>query len=174
MSDITDHFPVFGFFNVPLKKRVFRPTYYRNFKSNRSSEFDNAFADILVLLHPDIANDFDPDEYLDVVIQSIEAAVDKVFPLRKWSNKQLKKYKNAWITQGILKSIKRCHYLHYLSITRKDELSTSEYKSYKLKLVRSIEKAKELEKQENFQRCSGDSTKTWKALNDYLKKKSKK
>ena len=64
VSDITDHFPVFGFFNVPLKKRVFRPTYYRNFKSNRSSEFDNAFADILVLLHPDITNDFDPDEYL--------------------------------------------------------------------------------------------------------------
>ena len=73
-----------------------------------------------------------------------------------------------------MKSIKRCHYLHYLSITRKDELSTSEYKSYKLKLVRSIEKAKELEKQENFHRCLSDSTKTWKALNDYFKKKIKK
>ena len=88
------------------------------------------------------------------------------------SNKQLKKFRNAWITQGILNSIKKCHYLHYRGyIVKKDEASIREYKTYKLKLVRSIEKAKQLEQQKQFQRCSGDSSKTWKTLNDFFNKK---
>ena len=73
--------------------------------------------------------------------------MDKVFPLQKRSKKQLKKFKNPWITQGILNSIKQCHYLHYIAyFVKKDDNSINKYKTYKLQLVRSIEKAKELEK----------------------------
>ena len=121
-------------------------------------------------MHPE-TDEFDPDVYLDNVVSSISSAVDKVFPLRKRSKKQLKKFKNPWITQGILNSIQKCHYLYHQTLIKRDDASTRRYKSYKLQLVRSIEKAKDLEKQENFQRCSGDSAKTWKAINEFFSKK---
>ena len=105
------------------------------------------------------------------MVSSISSAVDKVFPLRKRSKKQLKKFKNPWITQGILNSRQKCHYLYHQTLIKRDDASTRRYKSYKLQLVRSIEKAKDLEKQENFQRCSGDSAKTWKAINEFFSKK---
>ena len=68
-------------------------------------------------------------------------------------------------TKLILK-LRDCSY-----IAKKDDESIRKYKTYKLQLVRSIEKAKELEKRNKFQRCAGDSTKTWKALNEFFKNK---
>ena len=121
-------------------------------------------------MHPE-SDEFDPDIYLNNVVSSVNSAMDKVFPLRKRSKKQLKKFKNPWVTQGILNSIQKCHYLHYQSLIKRDDACTKRYKSYKLQLVRSIEKAKDLEKQESFQRCSGDSAKTWKTINEFFSKK---
>ena len=95
--------------------------------------------------------------------------MDKVFPLQKRSKKEIKKFKNPWITQGILNSIHECHYLYYTAyIVKKDDASIKQYKAYKLKLVRTIENAKDLDKQKNFQKCSGNSSKTWKALNEFF------
>ena len=71
------------------------------------------FGNILDSLHFDFTTDFDPDEFLHKVLNSIDGSVDKVFPRRKRSNKQLKKFRNPWITQGMLNSIKQCHYLQY-------------------------------------------------------------
>ena len=135
------------------------------------NKISEVFFDILDSLHLDTSADFDPHENLEKVITAINGSVDKVFPLQKRSKKQLKKFKNPWLTQGILNSIKQCHYLHYIAyFFKKDDDAIKKYKTYKLQLVRSIEKAKELEKQNNFQRCSGDSTKTWRALNEFFNK----
>ena len=169
ISDITDHLPVFGLFNFSMKTRYYGPVYYRSFFSNKKNDFVYAFTDIVSLLHPD-SNEFNPDEYLNNVVTAIHSAVDKVFPLRKRSKKQLKKFKNSWITQGILNSRQKCHQLYYQYLTKRDEASLKIYKSYKLLLVRSIKKAKNLDDQETFQRCSGDSKKTWKAINDFFRK----
>ena len=175
VSDITDHLPVFGFFNLPVKRKYFKPTFFRSFKSSKKNDLCSAFSDILASLHLDTSIDFNPDENLEKVIYAIDESVDKVFPLKKRSKKQLKKYKKPWITQGILNSIEQCHYLHYVGyIAKKDDASIKEYKTYKLKLVRTIEKAKELEKQKTFQSCSGNSSKTWKALNDFFKQNKNK
>ena len=120
-------------------------------------------------MHPDTSVDFNPDENLEKVLEAIDGSVDNVFPLKQSSTKFLKKFKNSWITQGILNSIKQCHYLYYMGyFVKKDDASINRYKVYKLNLVRSIEKAKELDTQNKFQKCSGDSTKTWKVINDFF------
>ena len=170
INDMTDHLPVYALFNISPKRRYFRPVFYRSFKSSKKGDFAVAFTNILSSMNLD--SNTDPDTHLECVIKAMADAVDEVFPLRKRSNKQLKKFRNAWITQGILNSIQRCHYLHYTSLVKKDDLSEREYKSYKLKLVRTIEKAKDSEKHETFMRCSGDSKKTWEAINDTLNNKS--
>ena len=64
--------------------------------------------------------------------------------------------------------------MHYQSLLKRDEFTTKKYKLYKLKLTRSIEKAKELDSQQRFQRCSGDSSKTWKAINLFFDNKQNK
>ena len=172
VSDITDHLPVFGLFNLPVKQRYFRPQYYRSFKSCKINTLSQVFSERVSLLNLPMVTELDPHDYLVKVINIINDSVDITFPQRKRSSKQLKKFKNPWITQGILNSIQKCHYLHYKAyLAKKDDDSIREYKTYKLQLVRSIEKAKELEKRNNFQRCAGDSTKTWKALNDFFKNK---
>ena len=140
VSDITDHLPVFGFFNLPIKQKYFRPTYYRIFNENKKGKLSEVFSDRLTSVHLDTLNDFDPDEYLLKVISAIDGSVDKVFPWQMRSKKQLKKFKNPWITQGILNSIKQCHYLHYIAyFVNKDDDSIKIYKTYKLELVWSIE-----------------------------------
>ena len=48
VSDITDHLPVFGFFNLPVKQKYFRPTYYRSLKSSKKMSFVTFF---LALFH---------------------------------------------------------------------------------------------------------------------------
>ena len=150
-----------------MKTRYFRPEYYRTYSSSKKNDFINTFSNNISLLHPD-SNDFEPDDYLNDVITALTSAVDKVFPLCKRSKKQLKKFKNSWITQGILNSIKQCHYLHYQSLLKRDESTSKKYKLYKLKLTRSIEKVKDLDNQKKFQRCSGYSKKTWKAINMFF------
>ena len=125
-------------------------------------------------MHLGIDIDFDPDDHLEKLIISIDDSVDIVFPWKKRSTKQLKKFRNSWITQGILNSIKQCHHLYYIAfMVKKDEASIKKYKIFKLHLVRSIEKAKDLENKNKFQRCSGDSTKTWKTLNEFFKRTKK-
>ena len=91
-SNITDLLPVLGFFNLSLNTRYFRPEYYRTYLSSKKNDFVDVFSNNISLLHPD-SNDFDPDVYLDNVIKAINSAVDKVFPLRKRSKKQLKSLK---------------------------------------------------------------------------------
>ena len=106
VSDITDHLPVFGLFNLPVKQKYFRPQYYRSFKSCRRNFLSEVFSEGVSLLNLGTLSEFDPDDYLVNVINIINDSVDTTFPRRKRSLKQLKKFKNAWITQGILNSIK--------------------------------------------------------------------
>ena len=120
INDITDHFPIFELFNLSLKKRYYRHVYYRSITSSKKKEYINTFCDTFSLLQLETI-EFDHDKYLEKVINAINTAMDKVFPLRKRSNKQLKKFKNPWITQGILNSRKRCHYLYYISLVKKDK-----------------------------------------------------
>ena len=132
VSDITDHLPVFGLFNLPVKQKFIKPSLYRYFKSSKKPELVEVFSNILDSLRLDTSIDFDPDDYLEKVLGAVNNSVDKVFPLQKRSKKEIKKFKNPWITQGILNSIHECHYLYYTAyIVKKDEASIKKYKVYK-------------------------------------------
>ena len=74
------------------------------------------------------------------------------------------------MTQGILNSIKRRHRLYHNYLLSKDENSYKIYKTHLNRLTRVKEQAQDFHYQKDFAECSGDSTITWKKINNLLKK----
>ena len=114
---------------------------------------------------------FDPDFYLVGVVNTVTDCVEKVFPKSKTSNKQKKRFRKPWMTQGILNASDEKHRLYHIYLkSKKDPVKYQNYLRHQVLLTRVIENAKNMQMKTEFDECAGNSAKTWKVLNKYLKK----
>jgi len=112
----------------------------------------------------------DPDSCLTDVVNIITKNIEKHFPVCLPSKKQNKRFRKRWMTQAILKSItevKKLYSKYIQSKTNETKITNLEnYQTRKKILKKVIRNAQSLDMKNDFDECAGDSTKTWKVLNN--------
>ena len=174
VNDITDHLPVYAFCNLSVCKLKYKDgqKYRTIFKESKKDEFLSTFRNMSQTFKHEIeVSDFDPDVCFVRLVNIITDCVEKVFPVSKVSNKHQKRFKKPWMTQGILNASDEKHRLYYIYLkSKKDPIKYLNYQRHQIALTRVIENAKNMQMKNDFDECAGDSTKTWKVLNKYLKR----
>ena len=123
-------------------------------------------------MHPE-TNNFDPEQCLVNLINTIKKTVNDVFPLTKRSKKYAKKFRKPWMTQGILNSVSTKHKLYYKYLKEKSPENWQNYTRHNNRLTRVKEQAQDYHHSCDFKKHSGNSKMTWKKINELLDKKTR-
>ena len=176
-TTVSDHLP--QFFIYPEFNRTFIPRkhniYRRNTNKYDQASFYNDFqnTDWINIIN---VNENDTNDSFNSFFKKFNYILDKHIPLQKMSNKNFKRRFKPWITQGILKSLKKRSDLHSRYLRAKDPgnklLIYNRFKIYRNMLVKLIRKSK----QNHFAKHFSDNVKnlrqTWKGIRSILKLKN--
>ena len=124
---ISHHLPVFCTIenNLPMIKEI---KYYRDFTKFDSDLFlgDIQAVDFSSLIVADV------NQSMNNLVSTMQAISDKHAPLRRLSNKEIKKAKKPWITRAILTSVKKKQKLFKTHFLSRDPAKVRIYKTYNL------------------------------------------
>ena len=159
LADISDHLPVFCTVanRLPLSQET---KHFRDFSHFNKDLFLN---DLEAIDFNNLVNE-DVNQSMNNVISVLKSLSDKHAPARKLSNNKRKQSAKPWISNAILKSIKRRQKLfksHFLS-GNSDKVTF--YKSYNNKLNRIKNAAKKAYFQAQFRLNSENLKTTWKLI----------
>ena len=167
---ITDHFPVF--ISVPVKANCPNKSFttkFRDFSPRYFVDFRKVLLDSL-----SVFNSFDLlsiDDRFEIFANILQSSFDKCFPIRK-KVVSFKRFCCPWLTDSLLRCIKRKHTLHLLS--KRNSGYLNEFKRYRNVLCESFRQAKKQYFGDKFEQVRSDSRGTWRVMNDILQSKSNK
>ena len=167
---ITDHFPVF--ISVPVKANCPNKSFTTKFRDFSPRYFVDFRKDLLDSLS--VFNSFDLlsiDDRFEIFANILQSSFDKCFPIRK-KVVSFKRFCCPWLTDSLLRCIKRKHTLHLLS--KRNSGYLNEFKRYRNVLCESIRQAKKQYFGDKFEQVRSDSRGTWRVINDILQPKSNK
>ena len=146
-TTVSDHLPQFFIypdFNrtfIPRKHNIYRRNTNKYEKVSIYSDFQNT--DWINIIN---INKNDTNDSFNSFFQNFNKLLDKHIPLKKMSNKSFKRRFKPWITQCILKSLKKRSDLHSRFLRAKDpeskQLIYHRFKIYRNMLVKLIRKSK--------------------------------
>ena len=170
-EEVSDHLPIFGIAKICAKRSLSTYTYAkRRFNPTKKHMFVSSL--LKGLERDPIIIDSDPETSLHNLTSVIQAATDEVFPIIKLSNKQRKRFRNPWITPGIIKSIDDRDKLLQKWIKTKCQADKSLYNRKRNQVTRIIEAAKKLHKCNEVDKAGNDVKKIWRCVNKMINKKS--
>ena len=171
-EEISDHYPVFCVTRGSVKKipSEFQiPT--RKFANSKKQAFiDDLQTRLGDSFEQHVSN---PGISLERLVHVIRNSVVNTFPVIKLSNNKRKRFRNPWITPGILKSIDQRNKLLQKAINTKSPEIRLKYKKFQLKLTRIIETAQSKWNQQDIENAGNDRKKVWKSIGKLLKRKPK-
>ena len=177
-ATVSDHLPQFFIhpdFNnrfVPRKHNIYRRNTSRYDKKLLHDDFQRIDWDNII--NNDTLN---TNDSFDSFYKSFNSLLDKHIPLKRISIKNFKRKFKPWITNGILKSLKKRTDLHNRFLRAKDTVMKHQlhhrFKVYRNMLVTLIRKSK----QNHFRQYFSDNVKnlreTWKGINSIIQIKNR-
>ena len=172
-SDLSDHFPIYCL--CKDKENCFVPTHNKNYKK-RLVDDRGIFMFKEKLGTTDwhtIYDNNDVNVCYDYFIDKFRTLYDECFPVctstsRKFSHKV--QFKKPWITNGILRSIKRKHRMYKVAVHTLNTRKKIIYNDYKNRLTSIIRASKAEYYSRLFYSVKGDMVKTWREINNLLGK----
>lgn len=140
LCPITDHLPNFLILEKLNISRNVKKNTYRDFKNFDTEKFTNDFDKCNI--GETIANLEGVNDKYNSLHDTLESLFDKHAPLKTTSNKKLKQLQKPWITNGILKSIKKKNLLYGKFMKTKENEVYKMYKYYRDKINHLIRKSK--------------------------------
>ena len=171
---VSDHLPVFGTFNLGIERQRQNSYITKRFYNNSGKcKFTNTLKESLQNVFDNAPNVFDdPDLALQKLVCEMQSAEGIAFPLRNLSKKKAKKFRKTWMTSGILKSIDHRDKLFREQLGKNDANLSSEYRKYRNRVTRIIEKAKDMDMYKSFEFIVDNPKKVWCKINTkFLHKK---
>ena len=170
LADISDHLPVFCICNAPTSKNK-HVTYYRDYSNFCKEQY---LADISQINWPDLySTSTDLHEITCACTNKVKDIVNKHAPLKKATNSKMKQLNKPWLTQGLLKSIKRKQKMSKSHFFSKNSMKIKEYKQYSNLLNKMKAKAKDKYYNQYFQLYKENLKETWKLIGTIIKRKAK-
>ena len=159
LADITDHLPVYC--TIRNRPPLCQETkYFRDFSHFDKDLFLNDLEniDFSQLINEDV------NESINNVISALQTLSDKHAPVKKLSSKKIKQSAKPWLSDSILKSIKRRQQLYKTHFLSKNLNKVKFYEAYNNKLNRLKDVAKKRYFQEQFKLNSENLKTTWKLI----------
>ena len=170
LADISDHLPVFCICDAPTSKNK-QITYFRDYSNFRKEQY---LADISQINWPDLySNSTDLHEITYACINKVKDIVNRHAPLKRATNSKMKQLNKPWLTQGLLKSIKRKQRIYKSHFCSKNLMKIKEYKQYSNLLNKMKAKAKDKYYNQYFQLYRENLKETWKLIGTIIKRKAK-
>ena len=120
----------------------------------------------------DDTNVIDVNNYENDITTIYKSLINKYMPLRKKTRKQKGYEKKPWITKGLIASIDKKDDLYKLS--KKDPSAVQKHKAHSNLLAKLKNKAMLEYDRQKFADCGHDNSKTWRYVNEIMKRKKKK
>ena len=159
LADITDHLPIY----CTVRNRLppcQETKHFRDFSHFDKHLFLNDLEniDFNQLINEDV------NESINNVVNALQTLSDKHAPVKKLPSKKIKQSAKPWLSDAILKSIKRRQQLFKTHFLSKDLNKVKFYKAYNNKLNRLKDVAKKKYFQEQFKLNSENLKTTWKLI----------
>lgn len=168
LSDLSDHFPVFAFFENMLYNTVKHRVKLRNYAHYNKLKFNN---DLAAMPWHEIYETTDVNIAYAKFIKLVTEVCDKHAPFI--DGRSSKRKTKPWITKAIRKSIKKKHKLYSRVLASNyDTDKYDKYKKYRNILTSVLRNAKKLYYGSLFGKYEGNSSKTWKTVNELLGRQS--
>ena len=166
-ADISDHLPIFHIHKITgsmKNKKTSNTTLQRCITNQNIKNFTQKIQQTNLC---ELA-DKNVNVSYDNLIKRISTIYDSCFPVKKKTTK----FSNnkPWITQGILKSIRKKNLLYKKFLKSPCEHNNNKFKYYRNKLNRVIKIAKRNHISNCIEQSKMDCKKTWKIINDLIKK----
>ena len=156
--------------HLPKKHNIYRRDY-------KHFDKDNFLLDLAQINWDDNLHPNDANKSFENFLALINNLVDKYLPLKKLSNKEFKLIHKPWITQGILKSIKRKDKMFRTYIKCKEENLRAnihdQYKSLRNQINELIRVNKKNYYQNYFTEHSSNIKKVWEGIKEVINIKDK-
>lgn len=110
----------------PLKKKQI--TYYKDYRSFCKEQY---LTDLSQINWPGLySTSTDLHEIPNAFINKVKYIVNKHAPLKKVTYSKMKQFNHPWLTQGLLKSMKRKQKMYKSHLLSKNSRKIKEYKQY--------------------------------------------
>ena len=165
-SEISDHLPVFCLLynNQASGIRERKLNRKRHITDEKISLLDS---DLRLEKWDDVLICEDVEEAYDVFWKKFHYYFDKHFPYEEPKQKRHTSSK-PWITEGILRSIKKRNAMYKKSINTPSEENTKQYKKYRNKLTSIIRSSRKLFYSRQLENASGNMSSTWRVIKGIL------
>lgn len=161
--DITDHFPIF--LELPIISKS-RKT-FKTFRDHSKQSIESLISDVGSSFEAKISSfEGDFDSKVEFFLGSLFEVYNKHCPLRTKPLSAVSSYK-PWLTDSLLERSNTKHLLFRLY--KHGDIAFSDYNRYKNKLTSDLRRAKRDYHRHKFANCSGDSRRTWSAVNYILR-----
>ena len=164
IEDVSDHLPVFGIMSLSKpSKNILKNSLRRIFRESKKEQFIQCLDQNLSATNLNT----EPNQTLDSIITAFEDSIEKVFPLKKLSNKDSLQILNPWMTKVIMKERKKRNKLKQIWIKSGGVSNSPEHINFKAcrnKVVNMIRTAKKNYFLKNCEETKGDSGKMWKVV----------
>lgn len=159
-SDLTDHFPVFCFTPMILKRqKQHKETLIRR---NINSDTQTLFFQLVEALDwSDIYQKKDADEAYNVFLNLLRQCYDKAFPREQVSFRKKRNCRKPWLNCSLYKriQIKNSMFKNFLRL--RDPEAFTEYKKYRNALTSDLKKVKREYYQKKFGNICDNPRKVW-------------
>ena len=160
-AQITDHYPIFCIFgNLKRKPNDIVKISFRNYCSENFSLFKNKISEINW-----INSISDSNINTEFFINKFEQTYNECFPIMT-KNVGVKRLRNPWLSNGILKCIKIKHKLY--KNVKLSLCCNNYYKKYKNTLTQVIKTSKKLFFEKKFKDVQNNIKKTWALINGLI------
>lgn len=168
IDNLSDHFPIFVSTCTKITKTEIQRKYVRDYTKFNETAYNDAIRNLK------ITESGNPSEYHKEFMGKLNKITDEHAPLIKQSKRQAKLSLKPWITPAILKSIKRKQKMYVTHFLNGSNIQKQNFKNYNTTLNRVKEESKRNYLKQKFKDFEGNMKKTWKLINDTVKRKSKK
>ena len=167
ISDISDHCPVFALIpSVKHFKNNARQVWRRDMKNFKAEHF---IEDLNQTLNASLSSfDSTIHNQFEQIISSFTSVVDKHAPRKLATRKERKLKTKPRLSSSLFCSIKTKHKMYKSICKTYDETKYKNYKTYRIVLNRTIEKAKQKYYNELIIENKSNSGKIWKIVNELV------
>ncbi len=140
LNDLSDHFPIFAFFNhecYPHKKEL--NSFTRDFSDKNLFKFRSCLSQVD---WTGVVSGQDPNTTFDAFLSEYNKHFEKCFLVKTLKPNLPNKPRTPWISKGILVSVRKKNRLYKMFIKRPTARREQQYKAYKNKLNYLIRIAK--------------------------------
>ena len=169
VSDISDHLPIIAWADLTTtSKHHSFTTSTRHINENSISYFKTLLSSTDWTPVYTLSDPHDPNIAYDIFLSLFKAAYDIAFPIVTNINKPRNKFKNPWMSAGLLKSCRTKEKLYLNYIKKPNETTRNKFTKYRNKFKSLRIQAERNYYQTMFSKYNHDLRKTWRVIRSMI------